>query len=119
LVCALFEFSYHRGETRFFSSGGISVNNPLGTRLIQCFDRIAEQPVSILNIARHDRFHDIFATVPKERPSGTISIAGGNVLTKPLFGTGNIRHKILIDTSNNTPGNSTLFSAKDKGDLHG
>ena len=72
------------------------MNNPFGTRLIECFDRIAEQSVGIFDVSCQDSFHDIFATIPHEGSPRTIPFAGGNILAESLFGTGNVRHNALV-----------------------
>ena len=97
LLCTFFsfEFSDHRRKARFFSGSSIFVNDPLGTCLIQCFDRFAEQSVGILNVTYSHSTHDILATIPHKRASGTVLFTSGNILTKPLFGTSNVRHTVL------------------------
>jgi len=91
-----FEFSDHRRKPGLLSSGSVFVNNSLGTRLIQCFDGIAEEFIGILNVSCPDSLYDVLATIPHEGAAGPVSIPSSNVLTKSLFGTGNVWHTILF-----------------------
>ena len=92
LFCALFEFPNQCRESGLFSGGGIPMDNPLGTCLIECLYRVSEELVGIFGISSQHCFHDIFATVPNKRPAGTVPFPGGDILTKPLFGTCNVGH---------------------------
>jgi len=69
------------------------MHNPLGTCLIESLNGITKQAVGIFDVPCLNGFNDIFATIPHERPAGTVPFPGGDILTKPLFGTGNVRHK--------------------------
>ena len=93
LFAAFFQFFDHSRETRFFSCGGVSMNDPLGTGLIQCFDCFAEESFGILHASRQHSPHDIFTTISHERPASAVPFSSSNVLAKAFFGTGNVRHK--------------------------
>ena len=115
LLRTLFEFADHGGKAGFLSGGGVSVHYLLGTRLIQCLDRLAKQLFGIFHTPRTNRLDDVLATVTNERPSGTVAFAGGDVLAKPFFGTGNVWHNFLRNLLLLLAGDSTPFFAKDKG----
>ena len=95
LLHTLLEFADHCREAGLLSSGGVSVYDPLGTRLIQCLDRLAKQLFGIFHTPGTNRLDDVLATVTNERPPGAVAFAGGDVLAKPFFGTGNVWHKFL------------------------
>ena len=92
------------------------MNDSFRSRLVQCLDCVTKEFVGILNVSSTDGSYDTLTTIPNEGASGTIPFTCGDVLTKPLFGTGNVGHTIFFKVSNivlNTY--STLFFAKDKG----